>query len=274
MKTSPTHTRPFHLQLLDPLSPDAGISAILPAYNEQESIAEAVNELVAALVALGRPFELIVVDDGSNDRTAEIVHELRRHEDRICLMRLPENRGYGAALRAGFDLARYPLVFHTDSDRQFIAAEITRLLALIETADIVCGYRIDRQDPPHRRFLAWGYNCMVRMLFAVPVRDTDCAFKLYRRSALRRVAIQSNRYFVSAEVLAKLSFLGHCIAEVGVTHRARIAGSSKVRLGCIVETLREAARVFWRPRFAELPALVLPPATRPAAEQNALAEAA
>ena len=231
---------------------DRGLSAVLPAYNEEENIAQAVESLRKVLLARARPFEIIVVDDGSTDRTGEIADELADRHPTVRAIHHETNRGYGAALRSGFAAATHPLVFYTDSDNQFQVDQIDRLLERIDDADIVTGFRVHRQDNWRRRFMAWGYRRFVHTVFGIRARDVDCAFKLYRRYVFDKVLIQSDHYFVDGEVLAKAAFVGYLIDEVGVTHLPRRAGRTKVHLRDAVCTLREAWRVFTRPTFPDL----------------------
>ena len=231
---------------------DRGLSAVLPAYNEQESIAQAIESLRRVLLARARPFEIIVVDDGSTDRTGAIADELAQKHPTVRVIHHDGNRGYGAALRSGFAAATHPLVFYTDSDNQFRAEEIDRLLERIDEADIVTGYRIGRQDSWKRRVGSWAFRRFARAAFGIWVRDVDCAFKLYRREVFDKVVIQSDHYFVDTEVLAKAAFVGYLIDEVGVTHLARRAGQTKVHLRDALSTLREAWRVFRDPTFPDL----------------------
>jgi hypothetical protein len=140
--------------------------------------------------------------------------------------------------------ARHPLVFYTDSDNQFDVGELKKLLPLIENADIVCGFRIYRFDPLTRLVLSWGYNLLVRIIFRINVRDIDCAFKLFRREIFDRITIESKKFFVDAEILAKARFLGMNLVEIGVRHYPRTAGHSTVRASHIFSTLKEIAQMW------------------------------
>lgn len=226
--------------------PFESISAVLPAYNEEENIESAVVKLGDALGSLGlRDWEVIVVDDGSVDRTGEIADRLAAKDpNHVRVLRHSPNRGYAEALKTGFANARSQLFFFTDSDLQFDMGEIKHLLPLIEQADIVCGFRIYRFDPLTRLVLSWGFNLLVRILFRIGVRDIDCAFKLFRREVFDEVTIESKKFFVNAEVLAKARHCGFRLVEIGVRHYPRLAGRSTVRATHILSTLRELAHIW------------------------------
>ena len=138
-----------------------------------------------------------------------------------------------------------PLLFYTDADNQFDVKELKNLLAAIDDYDIVCGFRIYRFDPFSRLVLSWGYNLIVRILFRIRVRDVDCAFKLFRREVFDRVHIESKKFFVDTEILAKASKVGMRMTEIGVRHYPRTAGESTVRPSHIIHTLGEIATM-WR----------------------------
>ena len=222
------------------------LSAVLPAYNEEENIETATRRMVEALRSLDlADWEVIVVDDGSVDRTAEIAGRLAAEDpDHIRVFHHNPNRGYAEALKTGFTNARHQLIFYTDSDNQFDVREITSLLPLIEDADIVNGFRIYRFDPLTRLVLSWGFNLLVRIIFRIKVRDIDCAFKLFRREVFDKVNIESKKFFVDAEVLAKARYFGFRMSEVGVRHYPRPAGRSTVRASHIPATLVELARIW------------------------------
>src|SRR5215510_5196593 len=222
------------------------ISAVLPAYNEEENIETATKRVADVLGSLGfRDWEVIVVDDGSIDRTAQIADRLAAEDPtHIRIFHHNPNRGYAEALKTGFTNARYQLIFYTDSDNQFDVREITNLLPLIENADIVNGFRIYRFDPLTRLVLSWGFNLLVRIIFRIRVRDIDCAFKLFRREVFDKVTIESRKFFVDAEVLAKARYCGFRMTEIGVRHYPRTAGSSTVRPHHVISTLRELARIW------------------------------
>lgn len=224
------------------------VSVVMPAYNEGAGIAAAAREAHDALSAFAADFEVLVVDDGSRDDTAERVAEVSRQLPRVRLLRHAGNRGYGAALRTGFEAARYERVAFTDADAQFDLADLGRLLTLSEQAPVVVGYRVDRQDPWRRRFFSWGYNTLVRTLLNTGVRDVDCALKVFDRAALTGLLPESRNFFVNTEMLTKARALGLDVIEAGVRHRRRAHGESKVRLDDIPKTLRTLIPFWWRTR--------------------------
>lgn len=219
----------------------------MPAYNEEANIAPQVLDVLEALRALTNDFEVIVVNDGSRDRTGLLVSELGAAHPQVRLVQHPVNQGYGAALYSGFTSATKELVFLTDSDRQFDLADLRRLLPLIEHADIVAGYRAPRRDPFMRVLNGIGWSALVTLLFGYTARDIDCAFKLFKRDILAHITLNSRGATFSAEFLVRAKRAGYRIVEIGVTHRPRRAGSQTgARLDVIVRAFRELFRLRWR----------------------------
>jgi glycosyltransferase involved in cell wall biosynthesis len=227
------------------------VSFVLPAFNEEANIARAIDTAVAAATRYCAAYEVLVVDDGSADATAALVERALQSNPAIRLLRHGRNRGYGEALRTGFEHATLDFVFFTDADNQFDMDELPLLLAWANDADCVAGYRKQRQDPLVRRMNAWAWNRLVRMLFCVPVRDVDCAFKLFRRSALTGITIESGGAMINTEIMVKLSRAGRNTVEVGVTHLPRTAGEAHgANLHVIVRAFREVTHMY--PRLADL----------------------
>lgn len=209
------------------IQPRRHISLVFPMFDEEENVGTLLESALALAPSLASEFEVIVVDDGSRDGSAAVVEAIRRRDRRVRLLRHPENRGYGAALRSGLRAARGELVFFSDADLQFDLREIEHLLAHIEDFDIVAGHRAPRRDPPGRRFLAWGWGVLVRGLFGLRVRDIDCAFKVFRRPVLDAIDIASIGAFVNTEILVRARRAGFRIREVPVSHHPRVAGRAK-----------------------------------------------
>jgi glycosyltransferase involved in cell wall biosynthesis len=229
------------------------VSIVLPAYDEEPNIEQAIAEATGAAERLFGEHEIVVVDDGSSDRTAELAHAVSARDPRVVVVSHGENRGYGEALRTGFRHSRLDFVFFTDADLQFDLSELEEFLQYAGTVDVVAGYRLNRQDPLARRVMAYGWNLLVRVLFYVPVRDIDCAFKLFDRSVLQDVDIESVGAMVNTELMVKLGRAGASVVEVGVTHRPRRAGKARgADPRVILTALREVRRM--RKRLAALDA--------------------
>jgi glycosyltransferase involved in cell wall biosynthesis len=222
------------------------LSLVIPAFNEAEVIVQAVREAETTLAGLFARYEVLVVDDGSTDDTAHVVEQLLPKTRRTRLLRHPGNRGYGAALRTGFEAARYNLVAFTDADCQFDLADLGPLAALAAEFPIVAGYRADRKDPWKRRFFSWGYNRLARTLLGTGLRDVDCALKIFRRDVLGALLPRSRGFFVNTEMISRARRLGLAIAEAPVTHRPRARGASKVSLREIPRTAWTLLRFWWR----------------------------
>jgi dolichol-phosphate mannosyltransferase len=235
------------------------LSLILPAYNEEAGIAQAVAEADDALGRLGVSYEIIVVDDGSLDRTAAQIEQARQDRPRVRLVRHEVNRGYGAALRSGFEAARGTRIAFTDADGQFDLADLGRLLPLTETHAIAVGFRIDRQDSWLRKFYSRGYNLLAGALLGIGVRDVDCALKVFRRDALAKILPETGGFFVNTEMLTRARQQRLSIAEVGVQHRPRRHGQSKISFRDIPRTLHALLPFWWMrvmfPCDAHAPAL-------------------
>jgi dolichol-phosphate mannosyltransferase len=221
------------------------LSLVIPAFNEAAVIQRAVSEAQATLAERFERFEILVVDDGSTDGTADEVEQLLSVAPNTRLLRHPINRGYGAALRTGFEAARFDLIAFTDADCQFDLADLAKMVPLAEHVPVVAGFRADRQDPWRRRFLSRGYNWLARNLLGTRVRDVDCALKVFRREALANLLPESHGFFVNTEMLTRAQQLGYDVAEVPVTHRPRLGGESKVSLREVPRTLRVLLAFWW-----------------------------
>jgi len=228
----------------------ARLSYFFPAHNEEANVRELVAEALGTLPTLAEVFEIIVVNDGSRDATGAIADELAAANPGVVrAVHHPTNLGYGAALLSGFRAAGHELVAFTDGDRQFRVADLGRLTARLGEADqpdAVVGYRIKRADPLIRTIYARLYRFANRVWFGLKVRDVDCACKLFRRDALAGIAVESGGAFFSAELLIKLNAAGRSIAEVGVPHHPRTAGSPT---GAKPSVIFRAVRDFWSLRL-------------------------
>ena len=224
----------------------ARLSYFFPAHNEEANLAGLVEEALATLPTLAQTFEIIAVNDGSRDRTPALADELAAaHPDVVRAVHHPTNLGYGAALRSGLAAARYELVAFTDGDRQFQVGDLGRLterLGAADHPDVVVGFRIKRADPLIRTIYARLYRLANRIFFGLTVTDVDCACKLFRRDALEGLRVESGGAFFSAELLIKLRAAGRSVAEVGVPHYPRTAGSPT---GAKPSVVFRAVKDFW-----------------------------
>jgi glycosyltransferase involved in cell wall biosynthesis len=204
--------------------PEPHLSVFLPAYNEQENVREAVLSVSAVLERSDLAYEIIVVNDGSRDRTGDIVREMLPDVEGLRLVEHHPNRGYGGALQAGFAASRGSLIAFVPADNQFVFSEVHLFLEAIEDADIVSGWRARRQDNALRLVFAFGWNTLVRMLFGRLCRDIDCGFKVIRRQVVEQVPLHSDGAMIDTELLAGARARGFRISEVPVTHLAREGG--------------------------------------------------
>ena len=202
------------------------LSASFPAHNEEDNVGPMIEDLVTALPDFAERFEVIVVDDGSRDRTFERASAIAARDQRVRVIRHEVNRGYGAAVWTGLASGTMDYAFFTDGDRQFDVRQVGDLIARIDGADVVVGWRLDRKDNAIRIANAHAWNGLIRNLLNVPVRDVDCAFKLFRREVLAGLEIEAGGAMFSSELLARLAARGVRIVEVPVRHLPREHGKS------------------------------------------------
>lgn len=222
-----------------------GIAVALPAYNEQESLPRTVPRFVRALRNVTDDFEVVIVNDGSSDHTAEVVNDLSREYPEVRLVQHPVNLGYGAAVWTGITSGQKEFVFFTDADGQFDVEELSRFLPFTGEYDLIVGYRAPRRDPPMRLVNAFGWKMFVTLMFGYVARDIDCAFKLFRRDILDVVYVESRGAAFSAEFLVKARDRGYRIKELPVTHLPREAGKATGnRPDVVLRAFREMT-AFW-----------------------------
>jgi glycosyltransferase involved in cell wall biosynthesis len=207
----------------------ASLSVFFPAYNDAKALPSLLATTFETLERLASDYEVIVVNDGSADETAQVLQELSaRYSPFLRVVTHPENRGYGAALRSGFAAATKEFVFYTDGDGQYDPAELELLLqAAGPDIGLVNGFKIERQDPLHRVVIGKAYNWLVRRMFGIQVRDVDCDFRLIRRDALDLTALQSTGGTICVELVRSLEESGIKVAEVPVHHFPRLNGRSE-----------------------------------------------
>jgi glycosyltransferase involved in cell wall biosynthesis len=225
------------------------LSWFFPAHNEEANVEPLVAEAKIALADLADTWEIVIVDDGSRDRTPEVADRLAAEDPRVRAVHHATNLGYGAALRSGFAAGRYSLVAFTDGDRQFRVADLGILTARLQepdAPDVVAGFRIRRADPLLRTVYARLYRLAIRIFFGLQIRDIDCACKLFRREALEGLKVESGGAFFSAELLIKLRESNRRVVEVGVPHYPRTAGSAT---GARPSVIWRAVRDFWSLRL-------------------------
>jgi glycosyltransferase involved in cell wall biosynthesis len=203
------------------------ISACFPAFNEEKNLPQLLQSADDLLQEIASDYEIIIVDDGSSDGTERQLHQLQTQYPCLKILKHSANQGYGTALLTAFRNASKTLVFFSDADLQFDLSELKKLLPLLNHADFATGYRGNRRDAVHRRFLAKVGNFLMRKCLGITVRDINCAFKIFRRSVLDQVDLDdfvSTGALINTEMYARLARKRITVAEIEVTHLPRKVG--------------------------------------------------
>ncbi|MDD3532282.1 MAG: glycosyltransferase family 2 protein [Candidatus Shapirobacteria bacterium] len=201
------------------------LSVFFPFYNEEANIKAQTEQALKIIPRFAKEFEIILVNDGSVDKTNQIGQKLAAKYPNVFLVSHQKNRGYGGALKSGFAKAKYEWIFFSDGDRQFDLAEIAKLLPLTSQADLVIGYRQKRADTLIRLINAKLFNLLIRLLFGLKVADIDCAFKLLKKEVVDGLELKSDGALISSELLIKAQKAGFRITQVPVSHYPRKIGS-------------------------------------------------
>lgn len=223
----------------------AGISVFLPCHNEEPNLLRVADDFRDELDRLADDYEVIVVDDGSRDRTGALADELARQDPHVRVIHHEVNRGYGGAVISGIGAARLPYVVLCDGDGQFAASELRRLVAKVPEYDVVVGHRVKRADPTMRRLNGLAWTLLVRLLFRVGISDIDCGLKLFKHEFLRDLDLRARGAMISTELMVKVAARGARICQVDVAHLPRQAGEqSGASLRVILRAFGELARLF------------------------------
>ena len=201
------------------------LSIFFPFYNEEANIAAQAKDALKIAPNFAQKWEIILVNDGSADKTGQIAQELAQKYPGVRAVSHPQNRGYGAAVKTGLKKSRYDWIFFSDGDRQFNLKELEKLVEKSDQADLVIGYRQKRADSFIRLANAKLFNFLIRILFGLKAKDIDCAFKLIKKEVVENIwPLKSDGALVSSELLIKAKKKGYKIIEVPVSHRPRQAG--------------------------------------------------
>ena len=216
------------------------LTIFFPCYNEEANVERVTSKALEVGRRIADELEVIIVNDGSKDRTGEIADRLAGEHREVRAVHNHPNLGYGGALQRGFREATKDWVFYTDGDGQFDLGEIRKLLPLLESHDVVSCYRVDRKDSLVRKLNAWAWTTLVNWLFGLRLRDIDCAFKIFPRELFERIEMKSMGALIDTEILAKARNLGYSIVQTGVHHYPRTAGEqSGANIRVIARAFRE-----------------------------------
>lgn len=219
------------------------LSIFFPFWNEEKNIATVVNNAISVASKVAEKWEIIMIDDGSADKTAEIARELAKTDSRLRLIGHKPNRGYGAALKEGLMNAKYKFIVFTDGDGQFDFSEVVRFIEKINSADMVIGFRKKRKDQPFRHFLMILLKIWDFVLFGFYFKDIDCGFKMFKKESLKKILpLKSEGAMITTEILARAKKANFKIEQVQVAHYPRLygdqsGGNFRVILRAIKESL-------------------------------------
>jgi glycosyltransferase involved in cell wall biosynthesis len=225
------------------------ISAFFPAYNDAGTIASMVVTILLTLRELSDDYEVLVINDGSQDYTPQVLDELARiYPDEVRIIHHPKNRGYGGALRSGFAHASKEWIFYTDGDAQYDPRELKNLVALVsDDMDFINGWKIERNDPLHRIVIGRIYQYVIKFLFSLELRDVDCDFRLMRRSVFDRVKLTSDSGVICVEMMRKVQDNGFTLGETPVHHFHRAYGKSQFfNFRRLFRVAKDLLKLWWR----------------------------
>ena len=226
--------------MVRPACQPLSLTIFFPCYNEEANVERVTSKALEVGRRIADELEVIIVNDGSKDRTGEIADRLAGEHREVRAVHNHPNLGYGGALQRGFREATKDWVFYTDGDGQFDLGEIRKLLPLLESHDVVSCYRVDRKDSLVRKLNAWAWTTLVNWLFGLRLRDIDCAFKIFPRELFERIEMKSMGALIDTEILAKARNLGYSIVQTGVHHYPRTAGEqSGANIRVIARAFRE-----------------------------------
>lgn len=221
----------------------SSVSFFCPAYHDEKNLPVLVPHVSQFLSEITDTFEIIIVHDGSPDKTGEVADEMAKKYPHVRVIHHPKNLGYGTTLRDGFLASKYDYVMYTDGDNQYDVREFLPYLHLLENADVMSGYVTEKAVSFRRKVQSFVYNTLIFGLFFVRCRDIDCAMKIYKRKVIKTISIKSTSCFIDAEMIIKSKKAGFTVAQFPVTHFARTEGvASGSKMSVVLDTLKEVLK--------------------------------
>lgn len=221
------------------------ISVFLPSHNEEGNVERVVRSYLAELPRVADDFEVIVVDDGSRDRTGEIADRLAAEDSHVKVVRHHVNQGYGGAVISGIRAATKPYVLLCDGDGQFDPSDLERLIPFVPEYDVVAGHRVRRADPLIRKINGNAWTILVRVLLGITISDIDCGFKLFKREKLEGMVLRARGAMISTELMARLAGRNAKVIEVDVKHLPRLTGEqSGANLKVVARAFKELIALY------------------------------
>jgi len=218
----------------------SSVSFFCPAYHDEKNLPVLIPRVHDFLSGIAEEFEILIVEDGSPDKTGEVADGLAAHYKEVRVIHHPHNLGYGGAVRDGFLNGRLDYVMYTDGDNQYDIREFEAALPLLETADVVSGYVREKAVSRQRKLQSTIFNLMIAGLFFVWIRDINCSMKVYKRKVLDSITIKSTSAFIDAEMLIRARRKGFRIAQFPVSHFHRTEGlASGSKLSVIASTIMD-----------------------------------
>lgn len=223
------------------------ISFFCPAYNDEQNLPRLIPEVVKVLQEVADQFEIVIIEDGSPDRTGVVADELAKQYPNVRVYHHEKNQGYGAALVHGFREAnKYEWVWTTDGDMQYDSKELKLCLPYMNDYEAVVGYRLSRKLNWHRMLQTMVYNFLIRAMFRLKIKDINCSFKLVKRSVLDKFELKSQSSFIDAELLIKLKQARARVMEIPVNHFPRLHGQAAgAKPKVVLTTIKEMLTYFF-----------------------------
>jgi len=224
------------------------LTIFYPVYNDWGTIASMVAEAIITAEKITDNYEIILVDDGSREKTKDILRLLESTFPQVKVITHTQNRGYGGALKSGFEHAAKEFIFYTDGDAQYDVRELAKLTeAMNENVDVVNGWKIKRHDPVYRIWIGKFYQYISKVLFSLPIKDVDCDFRLMRKSIFNDIHLVSDSGTICVEMIHKLGRNGVRFTQVPVTHYFRSSGKSEFfNLKRLLRVARDYTKLWFR----------------------------
>ena len=226
-------------------TPNPSVTLFFPVYNDEHTVRRVTEKALKVLSDVAEEYEVIIIDDGSPDRSGEIADELALEHACVRVVHHGVNRGYGEALKSGFNQAQYEWICAIDGDDEYDVLDLHKLIRLRDFYDLIITFRYVKLYSGIRVFVSWVYNRLVRAIFRAPYRDISTGLRLVRRSVIKEVELASSSPFIGAELTIKTMLKGFRVGEVGIQTFPREFGRGEsVSIPNIFATIQDLIRVY------------------------------